>query len=179
MSTHSVFHCLHVSLNTLLTEYRCYGSVIHNFHYSIVCRCRCGKCPAQDSEVDSLCCLEVNAARECIDRHKVNAAQDKDKDQDQDSGEPRCLSATSGFATVCLDAEVLLVAYTHYNRLPGPQQRERRSRYTAYRQLARWLHGRMGRHHRTPLPACCVEMIHKAFPSPDGTYVHYQVSERL
>lgn len=46
----------------------------------------------------------------------------------------------------------------------------RRYRYTAYRQLARWVYQWLGQNARVVLPACAVSQIRGAFPSEDNTY---------
>lgn len=132
-----------------------------------MCRCQCGQCPVQDRERDAVCCVELAPAQAFIDRHVTELRE-----------EVECVTRAYGFEAVCIQRDVLDVSYTFYARLPGPHVPNRRYRYTAYRQLSRWLHGRMGRHHREVLPACCVGLIRTTFPSADGTYVHYQAVER-
>ena len=48
-----------------------------------------------------------------------------------------------------------------------------RYRYTAYRQLTRFVWGFLGKSIRVVLPACAVSSIRKTFPSEDGTYTGY------
>ncbi|XP_040079177.1 uncharacterized protein LOC120850652 [Ixodes scapularis] len=46
-----------------------------------------------------------------------------------------------------------------------------RHRYTAYRQFTWWVHHKLGRGNRVPLPSCAVQRIRREFPSTDGSYV--------
>ena len=48
-----------------------------------------------------------------------------------------------------------------------------RYRYTAYRQLTRFVWGYLGKEIRVILPACAVTEIRKNFPSADGSYTGY------
>ena len=50
----------------------------------------------------------------------------------------------------------------------------KRYRHIAYRQLARFLFGIVGRENRAPLPSCAVKRIRETFPSTDGEYTGYQ-----
>lgn len=130
-------------------------------------RCQCGHCIVEEREVDCLCCVELEMAASLTDRHVTEHRE-----------EVECLTRTYGFTTVCLDIDVLRVAYFSFQSLPGPHNAVTQHRYTAYRQLTRWLHGRMGRHNRTVHPSCCVAKIRATFPSSDGHYVHYSALER-
>jgi hypothetical protein len=43
-------------------------------------------------------------------------------------------------------------------------------RWTAYRQFTLWIHGRLGRFSRIPVPACVVHTIWTTFPDEHGVY---------
>ncbi len=46
------------------------------------------------------------------------------------------------------------------------------NRHVAYRKLARWCWGYLGRQVRVVLPACCVSNIRSRFPPPGGEVFH-------
>eukprot|EP00105_Crassostrea_gigas_P005802 XP_011419520.1 PREDICTED: uncharacterized protein LOC105322480 [Crassostrea gigas] len=83
------------------------------------------------------------------------------------SNDLTCISRHPGFQTVCLDVYVLETAYYQYRSQYGDLQNciNERNRYTAYRQLARWCWGFLGKNVRVPLPSCAVAKIRETFSS--------------
>lgn len=82
---------------------------------------------------------------------------------------PQCITVHPGFAAVCLNRWVLETAWYQYRQqydepYEGPPHK--RQRHIAYRQLARWLFGFLGRSVRVVLPACAVSCIRAHFPPP-------------
>ena len=53
-------------------------------------------------------------------------------------------------------------------RQPHGDNETKKWRYTAYRQLSRFLHGVVGQGNRRVHPACAVSAIRVAFPKPEG-----------
>ena len=74
-----------------------------------------------------------------------------------------------GFNVVCLNHWVLETAWLQYKQqynstYDGPENKL--NRHTAYRQLARWCWGILGKEIRVVLPACGVCCIRAHFPPP-------------
>ncbi|ESP01018.1 hypothetical protein LOTGIDRAFT_172853 [Lottia gigantea] len=118
--------------------------------------CQCGTCSYINMEKpeECVCCIELERVRE------------KNEGQAGD-----CITQHPAFQTVCLDPDILDVAYSHYKQHYGPMdksQNERR-RYTAYRQFVRWIWDFLGKYIRVPLPACVVTQVRKRCPSPEFT----------
>ncbi|XP_053378660.1 uncharacterized protein LOC128548224, partial [Mercenaria mercenaria] len=79
-----------------------------------------------------------------------------------------CITEHPGFRPVCLDEFVLETAYYQYRQQYGePDARSinERNRYVAYRQLARWCWGFLGKEVRVVLPSCAVNVIRDTYPS--------------
>ncbi|XP_071511575.1 uncharacterized protein [Diadema antillarum] len=106
---------------------------------------------------ESICCKEINEIVEKMDSY---------------NGSLDCITEHPGFLTVCLDEYVLETAYFQYHAQYGGGARQnatlnQRYRHIAYRQLARWCWGFLGRMVRVPLPSCAVLKIRKTFPSDE------------
>ena len=85
-------------------------------------------------------------------------------------GDYPCIIGHPGFTTVCLDPWVLQTAYYAYKQQYGQNKDQllnQRYRYIAYRQLAIWCWGFLGKEIRVALPSCAVNRIREEFPSPD------------
>ncbi|KAH6920815.1 hypothetical protein HPB50_028195 [Hyalomma asiaticum] len=109
--------------------------------------CRCGRCRPMPTVPERLCCRDLH---QCVQRNA------------------RCICEDEYFYTLCLDMEVLSVAYCEL-RERGEEpvlDIHRKYRYTAYRQFTRWIWGRLGPRNREVIPSCAVWMIRKMFPSP-------------
>ena len=82
---------------------------------------------------------------------------------------PICIIQHPGFQAVCLNRWVLQTAWYQYKQqyevaFDGPE--DRLYRHIAYRQLARWYWGILGREVRVILPSCAVTRIRETFPPP-------------
>ncbi|XP_021359109.1 P2X purinoceptor 7-like [Mizuhopecten yessoensis] len=119
--------------------------------------CKCGHCPAMSTEVESICCKEVDQVQVMMDAIP---------------GDLSCITLHPGFDAVCLNIYVLQTAYLTFRQYHGQltDDENKRNRYIAYRQFVRWCWGWLGRHVRIRLPACAVTCIRNAFPAPDGQY---------
>lgn len=89
-----------------------------------------------------------------------------------------CITEHPGFVNNCLLWEVLENVYGFFKQYCGRQPHGKNEckkwRYTAYRQLARFLHGVVGKDNRKVHPACAVTAIRNSFPKPAGEpYVGY------
>ena len=92
-----------------------------------------------------------------------------------------CITDNPAFTSVCLDMFVLRTAWYQYrqeyeNPFEGPDNQ--RNRHIAYRQLAQFGWGVLGRHVRVALPSCAVSCIRAHFPPPgpedDHVYVGFK-----
>ncbi len=43
-------------------------------------------------------------------------------------------------------------------------------RLAAYRQYIHWIHGKLGRYNRIPVPSCVAKAIRDAYPEESGIY---------
>ncbi|KAL1479045.1 hypothetical protein MTO96_052183 [Rhipicephalus appendiculatus] len=86
-----------------------------------------------------------------------------------------CICEDDYFFTLCLDTEVLRVAYTELIEWAQEPDVEihKKYRYTAYRQFTRWMWGRLGIGKRKVIPSCAVWLIRKMFPSESYTGFKY------
>ena len=81
-----------------------------------------------------------------------------------------CICQHPGFINNCLLWEVLENAWLTYKQQYGAAAYQndndnKRYRHVAYRQLARFLYGIVGRDNRYALPSCAVNMIRATFPN--------------
>ena len=81
----------------------------------------------------------------------------------------QCITQHPGFTAVCLNKWVLRTAWHQYkqqytNSYEGPEHKQ--FRHIAYRQLARWCWGYLGKEVRVVLPSCAVMCIRAHFPPP-------------
>ncbi|XP_022101364.1 P2X purinoceptor 7-like [Acanthaster planci] len=124
--------------------------------------CECEQCTPMPSVRESKCCKEIDA----VLRMTESFVLDLD-----------CITEHPGFRTVCLDRWVLDTAYYQYRQQYGGQAHQgsenQKYRHTAYRQLARWCWGYLGREVRVVLPACAVNKIRSMFPTNDEEYTGF------
>ncbi|XP_060564870.1 P2X purinoceptor 7-like [Ruditapes philippinarum] len=127
--------------------------------------CTCHNCQMMATAVECRCCCRVTRVSDKMDEHKTETGQGLS-----------CITAHPGFSTVCLDRYVLETAYLQYRQQYGERDEEdinRRHRYTAYRQLARWCWGYLGKEVRVVLPSCAVIKIRTTYPSEDYEGFHF------
>ena len=82
---------------------------------------------------------------------------------------PSCITEHPGFHAVCLNRWVLQTACYQYkqqyhNSYEGPEHKQ--NRHIAYRQLAQWCWGILGKDVRVALQSCAVCCIRAHFPLP-------------
>ncbi|XP_065057682.1 P2X purinoceptor 7-like [Rhopilema esculentum] len=113
--------------------------------------CKCGSCVSMDKAAEAICCREIEAVENLLGEEGVN-----------------CITAHSGFRSCCLNMHSVRVAIEIYSQYVGPfdgtQPPHETYRHVAYRQLARFLYGHLGRHNRRVHPSCAVAAIRRAFP---------------
>ncbi|XP_067026011.1 uncharacterized protein [Acropora muricata] len=122
--------------------------------------CTCGSCQIMNSINECVCCQEIDKM--------VETCQSIVSDGDSDCP-PQCITQHPGFQPVCTNKYVLRTAWTQYkqqygNAYEGPEHKH--FRHIAYRQLARWCWGVLGKEVRVVLPSCAVMYIRAHFPPP-------------
>ncbi|KAK7096498.1 hypothetical protein V1264_005787 [Littorina saxatilis] len=121
--------------------------------------CQCGNCGVMDTIKVCRCCTKIEEMGAVMGEEGVN-----------------CITQhPHGFQSVCLDIYVLRTCYRWYHQQFGRNivDENNRYRYTAYRMLARFVWGWLGKDLRVTLPACAVRRIRENFPSATGQYTGY------
>ena len=116
-----------------------------------------------DREEECICCQEINA----IESTCKSLPNDGPMYANQPT--PCCITQHPGFMSVCLNKWVLKTAWFQYKQqytdaYEGPEHKQ--YRHIAYRQLARWCWGFLGKEVRVVLPSCAVMCIRVHFPPP-------------
>lgn len=116
-----------------------------------------------DKEEECICCQEidpvVNTCLSLVDDGEMYANQPT----------PTCITQHPGFMTVCINKWVLRTAWFQYKQQYADAYEGRdhkKYRHVAYRQLARWCWGFLGKDVRVVLPSCAVMCIRAHFPPP-------------
>ena len=108
--------------------------------------CKCGKCKVMETEVESICCKEM----EEIDEGRL--------------GGKDCISEVNQFECVCLNPAVLktaLIAYINESKsskIKGTFD-NKNMRYGGYKQYTYWIHNKLGKGVRRVIPSCVVWAI--------------------
>ena len=129
----------------------------------------CTNCRDMDTHRERVCCQEIDACVEKLDDAIIHYGQI----------EPfSCITLHPGFTRNCLYWEVLENAWLSYKQHYGAHayqnnNKHKRYRHVAYRQLSRFLFGLVGRENRYVLPCCAVSAIRKQFHSLDDVYTGY------
>jgi len=126
-------------------------------------RCQCGSCQVMDRVEECICCQEIEAT--------VTTCQSVVNDGEMYTNQPipPCITQHPGFQAVCTNKWVLRTAWFQYKQqykdaYKGPEHKQ--YRHIAYRQLARWCWGFLGKDVRVILPSCAVMCIRAHFPPP-------------
>ena len=115
----------------------------------------------------------MDCTEECVCCHEVPKVMNKNEEvfeTDKLKEKPSCITDKPAFKAVYLNPWVLQVARYDYKQqystmaTEGPE--DRKNRHVAYRQLAGWCWGYLGKEIRVPLPACAVSCIRAHFPPP-------------
>ena len=125
-----------------------------------ILRCTCEICQIMDRNTECVFCQEVDAILGTI----LSAATEGDTEQPV-----TCITQHPGFRAVCTNKWVLRTAWYQYKQqytdaYEGPEHKQ--YRHIAYRQLARWCWGVLGKEVRVVLPSCAVMCIRAHFPPP-------------
>lgn len=83
-----------------------------------------------------------------------------------------CFINHPDFAIICSNKTVQKITRATFNRYEKRRYYEqlpehKRSRYTAYCNMARWIYGHLGVGNRVPLAACIVKKIRETYPPPE------------
>lgn len=89
-----------------------------------------------------------------------------------------CITSYYMFKKLCLDRDVLKLNIIARSDLRADNMEFTTNAYrkAAYRQMALWKYGRLGRGNRRVHPSCVVTMIRKFYPSPDDRYMGFKPS---
>ena len=123
---------------------------------------------------ERICCQEMQASQERLDDAVIHYQQENRFTR---------ITANPGFIRNCLQWEVVDNAWLAYKQQYGARAYNdranisKRRRHVAYRQLARFLFGVVGRDNRYILPSCAVSIIRTTYPTDnnenDYTGFHY------
>lgn len=136
--------------------------------------CRCTNCfppSAPQSAFDLTCCKECTRIDEILHENDLFS---KDRAY-------MCVTEHPAFFFYCLyrrGLEGKMHVYTSSNYDGRRLTYNARLRYVAYRSFSHWVHGRLGRGVRQPIPQCVTKRIQQEFPaqSPDE-YTGYREAE--
>ncbi|KAL5005344.1 hypothetical protein ScPMuIL_018800 [Solemya velum] len=113
-------------------------------------------------------------ARECVCCQEITIVNERRTGKDENTS---CITDLPSFRNVCLDPDILDVAYFQYRQEYGEQLSEaanERNRYTAYRQFVRWCWGYLGKEIRVVIPACVVLSVRNSYPDPGQNYTGFR-----
>ncbi|KAM7305295.1 P2X purinoceptor 7-like [Ixodes scapularis] len=122
--------------------------------------CLCGSCAPMETVVECVCCREYPAVAR------------------KQQGRQGCVTGHPDFEALCLNPEVLRLAYLnmrHYGQQGMGASASEHYRFAAYRQCALWLWSRLGKKNRRPLPSCVVKTIRGRYPA--DVYAGYRDAE--
>ncbi|CAH3162429.1 unnamed protein product, partial [Porites lobata] len=122
--------------------------------------CSCDNCQIMGRAEACICCQEIEQVK-----NKLSEAVTSGECEE----EPTCITQHPGFHPVCINRWVLQTAWFQYKQqykesYDGPE--DKLYRHIAYRQLARWCWGILGKEIRVVLPSCAVMCIRNFYPPP-------------
>ena len=120
-------------------------------------RCNCGSCQRLNRVEECVCCSEID----CVVAKNNEAVEAEGLNEP-----PVCITQHPGFNAVCLNHRVLQTAWYQYKQQYHEGPEHKKMRHIAYRQLARWCWGLLGKELRVVLPSCAVCCIRAHFPPP-------------
>ncbi|XP_071105320.1 P2X purinoceptor 7-like [Haliotis cracherodii] len=147
-----------MSLNNLMQMNKASSDVTSNARSSdgSDSMCDCGNCMPMSSRPESKCCHFYAGAREKM----------------EEGAEPLdCITQHEGFSVNFTNIHVLQLALLEFVSLAGPlddnEPIHKTYRHVAFRRFSRWIHGRLRKHDRRPIPSCVVTAIREHFPSEE------------
>lgn len=120
--------------------------------------CKCGACVAMPTNLESICCVEIENASPYMENRT-------------------CLCEHEIFNFLCTREEtvnIILRTIGEFRHPPAQKDANRLHRKTAYRGFTAWIHGYLGIGNRRPIPSCVVKKVRSAFPDPQGQYVGFR-----
>ncbi|CAJ0967696.1 unnamed protein product, partial [Ranitomeya imitator] len=109
--------------------------------------CHCGNCVPMPTNIESICCQEIQKMRNHI-----------------------C------WILVVETVHIVLRTVDQNLHPPPSKEMKRKLRKTAYRSFTAWIHGYLGAGNRRPIPACVVNKVRFAFPDDDHEYMGFKPS---
>ena len=127
--------------------------------------CSCSNCKIEEREIDCLCCQEVAALNEKIDKFGT-----------------KCITKAEEFQTLCLNEAVLenvLIGLHDSRGDPIEKKTTNRSyRYAGYKQFTWWVYKSLGRGNRRVIPSCILWEIRNMYPDPNNHYISYHEGKK-
>ncbi|XP_073451281.1 P2X purinoceptor 7-like [Aquarana catesbeiana] len=123
--------------------------------------CSCERCIKMPTQVESICCREVDAVDACIPEGH------------------QCITQADTFLSQIVHHEHVRIANIaiHLDNIPiVDANNNRRLRKTAYRMFIAWIYGILGKGNRRVIPSCAVNAVRHVFPDPNGSYVGFLYS---
>ena len=123
-------------------------------------RCACENCQIMERAESCVSCQEIDQVQ-----NKLIEAVSSGECEEQ----PKCITQHPGFHPVCINRWVLQTAWYQYKQQhkdPYDGAEDKLFRHIAYRQLARWCWGILGKEIRVVLPSCAVMCIRNFYPPP-------------
>ena len=92
-----------------------------------------------------------------------------------------CHSVEPMFVEGCLSEFALEIGQICYanSRAQTPRFNNENLRFIAYRNYIAWIHGKLGKGNRKPVPSCCVLRIRSVYPDPNNRYALYREWEAM
>ena len=123
-------------------------------------RCACENCQIVERAESCVCCQEIEQVKnKLIEAVSFGECEEQSK----------CIKQHPGFHLVCINRWVLQTAWYQYKQQykdPYDGAEDKLFRHIAYRQLARWCWGILGKEIRVVLPSCAVMCIRNFYPPP-------------
>ncbi|XP_044130704.1 uncharacterized protein LOC122923908 [Bufo gargarizans] len=120
--------------------------------------CTCENCVTMPTNLESICCKEVENATPYICSFQ-------------------CITQHEFFSIFCQREDtvnVVLRIVGQLQRPPPKKQENRHHRKIAYRSFTAWVHGYLGIGNRRPIPSCVVNKVRTCFPDPDSEYTGFK-----
>ncbi|XP_040210581.1 P2X purinoceptor 7-like [Rana temporaria] len=124
--------------------------------------CSCQNCIAMPTNVEAVCCQELEEVKEYIPPGKI------------------CITEVEIFNTVVASDRLIPIInnIVFYDERPEVDpDNNRRLRKIAYRTYISCIYGFLGKGNRRVIPSCAVNIIRLLFPDPNGRYVGFMYSE--
>lgn len=119
--------------------------------------CKCGHCSIMPTNLESICCLEIENCEPYIQG-------------------TQCITFHEFFSIFCTREDTVNLCFRmlgEFKKPPPKKEEKRLCRKTAYRAFTAWVHGYLGIGNRRPIPSCVVKKVRSAFPEESGEYLGF------